>query len=171
MTRRLIVVASLFALSGCWASGQLRYRDHPELAKVKVATGEEKGLPEGELGVVTAKAEGYATCDQLIAEALTGLLAEARSLGGSGVQQVKFRRRWYWSGRDPARCRERRQAGGAAGVPAETGTGEATTIPAGSTETLYPGGGDTGLVSPGMPVCRRSLLGSESVEARGVAVK
>jgi hypothetical protein len=99
----------------------LRYRDHPELAKVKVATGEENGLPEGQLGVVTAKAEGYSTCDQLIAEALTELLAEARSLGGSGVQQVKFRRRWYWSGHDP--------------------------------------------------VCRRSLLGGESVEARGVAVK
>ena len=121
VARRLIVVASLLALSGCWASGQLRYRDHPELAKVKVATGEEKGLPKGELGVVTAKAEGYSTCDQLIAEALSELLAEARSLGGSGVQQVKFRRRWYWSGRDP--------------------------------------------------VCRRSLLGSKSVEARGVAVK
>jgi hypothetical protein len=42
---------------------QLRYRDHPELAKVKVATGEENGLPEGQLGVVTAKAEGYSTCD------------------------------------------------------------------------------------------------------------
>jgi hypothetical protein len=22
-----------------------------------------------------------------------------------GVQQVKFRRRWHWSGREPVRCR------------------------------------------------------------------
>jgi len=34
MARRLMVVASLFALSGCWAPGQLRYRDHTELANV-----------------------------------------------------------------------------------------------------------------------------------------
>src|SRR5262245_53818715 len=52
--KQFLLVASLFALSGCCAFGQLRYRDHPELPKVKVATGEEKGLPEGELGVVTA---------------------------------------------------------------------------------------------------------------------
>jgi|SRR5262245_13850423 len=119
--RTTLPAVLLFALCGCWTSGQVRYRDHPELAKVTVASGDEKGLPEGQLGVVTARAEGYSSCDQLITEALTELLAEAHALGVTSVQQVKFRRRWYWSGRDP--------------------------------------------------VCRKSLLGDKSVEARGVAVK
>jgi len=119
--RTVLLAAWSITLAGCWASGQVRYRDHPELAKVTLASGEEKGLPEGQLGVVTAREDGYSTCDELIARALSELLAEARALGGTGVQQVKFRRRWYWSGREP--------------------------------------------------VCRRSLLGSKSVEAKGVAVK
>ena len=38
---------------------------------------------------------------------------------------------------------------GGGGIPAETGSGAATSVPAGSTETLTPGGGDTGLVSGG----------------------
>jgi hypothetical protein len=70
----LLVVMSL-SVGGCWAAGQLRYRDHPELAKLTLATGDEKGLPLGQLGAVTATADGYAPCDQLIAEALGELLA------------------------------------------------------------------------------------------------
>jgi hypothetical protein len=38
---------------------------------------------------------------------------------------------------------------GGGGIPASTGTGAATSIPAGSTETFTAGGGDTGLVSGG----------------------
>ena len=38
---------------------------------------------------------------------------------------------------------------GGGGIPAETGSGAATSVPAGSTETLTPGGGDTGLVGGG----------------------
>src|SRR4029450_7615475 len=119
--RMALSIALSAALTGCWASGQVRYRDHSELAKVTLASGEEKGLPEGQLGVVTAHADGYSTCDELITRALSELLAEARALGGTGVQRGECGRRWHWSGREP--------------------------------------------------VCRRSLLGSLSVEAKGIAVK
>jgi hypothetical protein len=59
------------------------------------------------------------TVDQLFARPVRTRPADWRRAWG--VQQVKFRRRWYWSGREP--------------------------------------------------VCRRSLLGSLSVEAKGIAIK
>jgi hypothetical protein len=58
---------------------------------VKLATGDEKNPPLGQLGTVSATAED---CDRLIADSLRELLAESRALGGTGVQQVQFRRRW-----------------------------------------------------------------------------
>ena len=32
----------MLAVSGCWVGGEIRYRDHPELTKVTLATGERK---------------------------------------------------------------------------------------------------------------------------------
>jgi hypothetical protein len=98
MTKHLFL--GLVLLSGCWAGGHLRYRDEPALVNVRLATGAEKGEPEGQLGVVTADARGYASCDQLVTQVMRDLLAEARAVGGTRVEQVKFKRRWHWSGRE-----------------------------------------------------------------------
>ena len=101
---RLILLASLTLVAGCWAGGQIRYREHPELANVKLATGKDKLEPPDQLGVIQARRSGYRSCDGLVSDALHDLLAEARALGGSGVREVKFRQRWHWSGKAPL-CR------------------------------------------------------------------
>ncbi len=50
------------------------------------------------LGVVQAEASGSGSCDAIAERALHDLLAEARALGGSGVEEIKFRARWHWTG-------------------------------------------------------------------------
>ena len=103
-TRFSAVVLGCFVLAGCWAGGQVRYRDYPELAGVKLASGEKQHTPPEHLGVVSTHAAGYQSCDTLVTQAFRDLLAESRALGGTGVRDVNFRRRWHWSGREPM-CR------------------------------------------------------------------
>lgn len=100
--RPAAVVLVSVLLTSCWVGGQLRYRDDPELTHVTLARGgrEDAPLPNA-LGVVRTRVSGYQSCDALTTQALRELLAEARALGGTGVAQVKFRRRWHWSGREP----------------------------------------------------------------------
>jgi hypothetical protein len=102
--RTSLLLASLVLVAGCWAGAQIRYRDHPELVNVKLATGNQKWEPPHELGVVQAYRSGYRSCDALVADAFRDLLAESHALGGSGVEEVKFRQRWHWSGKAPL-CR------------------------------------------------------------------
>lgn len=100
MRSSALLVVTL-AVSGCFASGQIRYRDYPELAGVKLASGGKQPVAPEHLGVVSTRAAGYQSCDSLVTDAFRDLLAESRALGGSGVRDVKFRRRWHWSGREP----------------------------------------------------------------------
>ena len=74
---RLPTIACLVLVAGCWAGGQIRYREHPELANVKLATGKGKWEPPEHLGVIQASRSGYRGCDDLVNEALGDLLAEA----------------------------------------------------------------------------------------------
>ena len=78
-----LVVACL-VVSGCWAGGQVRYRDYPELAVIKLASGEKGHTPPEHLGVVRTRVAGYQSCDSLVTEAFRDLLAESRALRGTG---------------------------------------------------------------------------------------
>lgn len=97
---RWFVAVWCVALAGCWSAGQVRYRDHPELANVKLATGEKAAASPDQVGVVRTTVKGHESCDDLVTKALSELLAESRALGGTGVREVKFRQRWHWSGRE-----------------------------------------------------------------------
>ena len=83
-------------MTGCWAQGHLSYREHPELAGIKLATGQ--AYQGSGLGVVQTEASGTGDCSGLVTRALRDLLAEAQALGGLGVEDVKFRARWNWTG-------------------------------------------------------------------------
>src|SRR5262249_35104972 len=116
--------AVLLTTAGCWVGGEIRYRDHPELANVTLASGERKivggaretsgagvnmhvgetpndWVPQTEVGPVRGTRSGYRSCDALVADVLRDLLADAHALGGTAVREVKFRNRWAWSGRQP----------------------------------------------------------------------
>jgi hypothetical protein len=118
------LVVGCVAVAGCWVGGELRYREHPELTNVTLATGERKIVgavhasdggavamrvgeaandwsPQTEIGPVHATRNGYGNCDGLVADVLADLLAESRALGGVAVREVKFRNRWAWSGKEP----------------------------------------------------------------------
>ena len=119
------VAALIGLLVGCsgWEIGQIRYRDNPDLALVTLATGEAKVVgrrtrdgsredvqaaqgpnlwtPWTEVGPVHVRISEKASCDELVTRVLRDLLAEARAIGGTRVQEVKFRHRWHWSGREP----------------------------------------------------------------------
>jgi hypothetical protein len=93
------VLATLLALIllGCHARGHVRYSDHPELASVRLAAGRKRPVPEN-FGMVHADAAGWGSCDEVAARALHDLLARARALGASRVQDVRFRGRLHWTG-------------------------------------------------------------------------
>jgi uncharacterized protein YbjQ (UPF0145 family) len=48
--------------------------------------------------MVQGSAWGVGSCDGVAARALSDLLAQAHALGGNGVEDVKFRARWHWTG-------------------------------------------------------------------------
>lgn len=124
------LAAFLLALlsTGCtrWEIGQIRYRDNPDLAQVALATGERKQItrrrmnkgdvedtqapniwtPFTEVGPVHTVRSGRESCEDLVVSALRDLLADARTIGATRVQEVKFRRQWHWSGGEPI-CRRR----------------------------------------------------------------
>jgi hypothetical protein len=93
----LPAVLLALATTGCFAGAHIRYSEHPELASVRLSTGREQPVPDN-LGMVQGSASGFGTCDTVAARALKDLLAQARAVGGSRVEDVKFRARWHWTG-------------------------------------------------------------------------
>jgi hypothetical protein len=96
------VSAILITITGCWVGGDIRYRDHPELANVTLASGERKvvggardtsaagvhvhvgetpndWVPQTEIGPVHGTRGGYRSCDELVADVLRDLLADAQA--------------------------------------------------------------------------------------------
>ncbi len=43
------------------------------------------------------------SCDEVAIAALRNLLAEAKAIGGTGVEEVQFRGRWSWLGQPVCR--------------------------------------------------------------------
>jgi hypothetical protein len=68
--RWVVAVASL-VVAGCWSAGQVRYRNHPELASVKLATGEKQPATPDQLGVVRTRIASHDDCDALVTQALS----------------------------------------------------------------------------------------------------
>ena len=95
---RSIVVATLvLSLLGCHTPGYVRWSELPELADIRLAAGRARPVPEN-FGMVHAAASGWGRCDTVAARALRELLAQARGLGATRVQDVRFRARLYWTG-------------------------------------------------------------------------
>ena len=94
------------ALSGCfYAQANVRYREHPELANVRLAAGKRQRTlpPPPNLGMVQVNAAGWASCDTVVDQALHDLLADARAMGGTGVAETRFLGRFTWIDRPVCR--------------------------------------------------------------------
>ena len=103
---RLAIVLLAVGLSGCfYAHADVRYREHPELASVRLAIGKRQRtqpLPPN-LGMVQVNAAGWASCDTVVDQALHDLLADARAMGGTGVAETRFLGRFTWIDRPVCR--------------------------------------------------------------------
>ena len=114
---RAVAALAMFAVAGCgYAHGGIDYVAHPELRSVRLYTGAQSET-EKSLAIVTAAHEGRDDCAEIAAGALTDLLAQARSVGGDGVRDVRFRGKWHWMGRVVCRQSFGRRSVQVQGIP------------------------------------------------------
>ena len=105
-TARLAAVLLGLGLSGCfYAHADVRYREHPELANVRLASGkrQRQAPTPPNLGMVQVNEAGWTSCDNVVNRALTDLLADARAMGGTGVVETRFLGRFTWIDRPVCR--------------------------------------------------------------------
>ncbi len=97
--RDALVFVALAAASGCiYSTADVRYREHPELADVHLATGPRSrhAQPPPNLGAVRGSAASWKDCNDAVTHAMRDMLDDARALGGTTVVDTRFRGRYAW---------------------------------------------------------------------------
>ena len=102
---RVALAVALLASSGCarYTRANVSYAANPDLAgSVRFSSGVARARIDN-LGIVQTSVTSDASCDEVAVTALRNLLAEAKAVGGSRVEEVQFRGRWSWLGQPVCR--------------------------------------------------------------------
>ena len=103
---------ALLGSSGCaprYTRATVSYIEHPDLTPIRFSAGASRARID-HLGMVQTSITSDRSCDEVAVEALRKLLAEAKAIGGSGVEEVQFRGRWSWLGQPVCRGTEEKTA-------------------------------------------------------------